>query len=166
MRIIRELCDVTVTTGQDAVFEVELSHPGVTTGEWWLGDNLLQNNDLNQMSSQGAVHRLVLKMVTTDESGDVAFVLGEEKCVACLQVEDKPKGKVQESRGGQNGKNVILRFSPCQYHGFHFLQFHYFTSNYFYCLLWSLQIHLELLQAIHSPDSGFTGSLCPMMWQL
>lgn len=93
VRIIRELCDITVTTGQDAVFEVELSHSGVINGEWWLGDNLLQNNDLNQMSSHGRVHRLTLKMVTTDESGDVAFVVGEEKSVACLLVEEKPKGK-------------------------------------------------------------------------
>lgn len=45
------------------------------------------------MSSHGKVHRLVLKMVTADESGDVAFVVGEEKTVACLQVEEKPKGK-------------------------------------------------------------------------
>ncbi|KAM8728681.1 obscurin isoform 5-T5 [Acanthopagrus schlegelii] len=96
VRIIRELCDTTVTTGQDAVFEVELSHAGVTNGEWWLGDNNLQNNDLNQMSSQGRVHRLVLKMVTTDESGDVAFVVGEEKSVACLLVEEKPKVLILE----------------------------------------------------------------------
>ncbi|XP_047188258.1 obscurin isoform X15 [Scophthalmus maximus] len=93
VRIIRELCDITVTTGQDAVFEVELSHSCVTNGQWWLADNLLQNNDLNQMSSQGRVHRLVLKMVTTDESGDVAFVVGEERSLACLLVEEKPKGK-------------------------------------------------------------------------
>lgn len=92
MRILRPLSDSTVTTGQDAVFEVELSHSGVTNAEWWLGDNLLQNNDLNQMSCQGRVHRLALKMVTTDESGDIAFVLGEEKSVACLVVEEKPKG--------------------------------------------------------------------------
>ncbi|XP_071349013.1 obscurin isoform X4 [Trachinotus anak] len=96
VRITRELCDITVTTGQDAVFEVELSHSGVVNGEWWLGDNLLQNNDLNQMSSQGRVHRLALKMVTTDESGDVAFVVGEEKSVACLLVEEKPKVLILE----------------------------------------------------------------------
>ncbi|XP_062259632.1 obscurin isoform X2 [Platichthys flesus] len=96
VRIIRELYDITVTTGQDAVFEVELSHSGVTNGEWWLADNLLQNNDLNQMSSQGRVHRLTLKMVTTEESGDVAFVVGEEKTVACLLVEEKPKVKIIE----------------------------------------------------------------------
>uniref|UniRef100_UPI003AB0B308 obscurin n=1 Tax=Centroberyx gerrardi TaxID=166262 RepID=UPI003AB0B308 len=96
VHIIQELCDITVTTGQDAVFEVELSHSGVTNGEWWLGDNLLQNNDLNEMSSQGKVHRLALKMVTTDESGDVAFVVGEEKSVACLLVEEKPKVLILE----------------------------------------------------------------------
>ncbi|KAM9845170.1 obscurin [Aulostomus maculatus] len=96
VRITRELCDITVVTGQDAVFEAELSHSSVTNAEWWLGDNLLQNNDLNQMSSQGRVHRLVLKMVTTDESGDVAFVVGEEKSVACLLVEDKPKVLILE----------------------------------------------------------------------
>lgn len=108
VRVIRELCDITVTTGQDAVFEVELSHSGVTNGEWWLGDNLLQNNDLNQMSSQDRVHRLVLKMVTTDESGDVAFVVGEEKSVACLLVEEKPKG---------NGDGMATRdFSSSQLH--------------------------------------------------
>lgn len=94
VRILRPLCDSTVTTGQDAVFEVELSHSDVTNAEWWLGDNLLQNNDLNQMSFQGRVHRLALKMVTADESGDIAFVLGEEKSVACLVVEEKPKGNV------------------------------------------------------------------------
>ncbi|XP_077363922.1 obscurin [Festucalex cinctus] len=91
VRILRELHNITVQTGQDAVFEVELSHAGVTNGQWWLADNLLQNNDLNQMSSDGRVHRLSLKMVTTDESGDVAFVVGEEKSVACLLVEEKPK---------------------------------------------------------------------------
>ncbi|XP_035994194.1 obscurin isoform X16 [Fundulus heteroclitus] len=96
VRIVRELLDVTVIIGQDAIFEVELSHSGVTNGEWWLGDNLLQNNDLNQMSVQGRVHRLVLKMVTTDESGDVAFVVGEEKSVACLLVTEKPKVVILE----------------------------------------------------------------------
>ena len=92
MRIIRELYDQTVITGQDAVFEVELTHSGVTNVEWWLADNHLQINDLNEMSCQGRVHRLALKMVTTDESGDVAFVVGDEKTVCALLVQDKPKG--------------------------------------------------------------------------
>ncbi|XP_070397753.1 obscurin isoform X2 [Nothobranchius furzeri] len=96
VRIVQELSDITVMTGKDAIFEVELSHSGITNGEWWLGDNLLQNNDLNQMSSHGRLHRLVLKMVTTDESGDVAFVVGDEKSVAFLLVEEKPKVLIVE----------------------------------------------------------------------
>nr|XP_057924200.1 obscurin isoform X3 [Doryrhamphus excisus] len=111
VRIMRELHDITMKTGQDAVFEVELSHPGVTNVEWWLGDNLLQNNDLNQMSSDGKVHRLVLKMVTTDESGDVAFVVGQEKSVACLLVEEKPKVLILEkphNTAALEGETVTL----------------------------------------------------------
>nr|XP_049602917.1 obscurin isoform X4 [Syngnathus scovelli] len=96
VRILRELHDINVQSGQDAVFEVELSRAGVTNAQWWLADNLLQNNELNQMSSDGRVHRLTLKMVTTDESGDVAFVVGEEKSVACLLVEEKPKVLIVE----------------------------------------------------------------------
>nr|XP_046176840.1 obscurin-like isoform X6 [Oncorhynchus gorbuscha] len=96
VRITRELHDITVTTGQDAVFACELSQEGVTNGEWWLGDNLLQNNDLNQMTFQGRVHRLTLQMVTTDGSGDVAFVVGDEKTVAYLLVEEKPKVLILE----------------------------------------------------------------------
>ena len=108
MRIVRELCDVTVGTGGDAVFEVELSHAGVTHGEWWLADNQLQHNDLNEMSSAGRVHRLALKMVTTDETGDVAFVVGESRTVACLLVEEKAKGKGDGVVVGGGGAAVAL----------------------------------------------------------
>ncbi|XP_061549134.1 obscurin isoform X5 [Phycodurus eques] len=111
VRILRELHDITVQSGQDAVFEVELSHTGVTHGQWWLADNLLQSNDLNQMTSDGRVHRLALKMVTTDESGDVAFVVGEEKSVACLLVEEKPKVLIVEkphNTAALEGETVTL----------------------------------------------------------
>lgn len=125
-----------MTTGQDAVFEVELSHTGVTTGEWWLGDNLLQNNDLNQMSSEGRVHRLVLKMVTTDESGDVAFVVGEEKSVACLLVEEKPKGK----------KNYVMEyFTP---HMHLYLQFGKLKSDQILYVLYLKKNAIKMLTQI------------------
>ncbi|XP_035386466.1 obscurin isoform X5 [Electrophorus electricus] len=91
VRITRELKDVTVTSGEDAVFHCEVSQMGVTCAEWWLGSNLLQNNDLNQISYRGREHSLVLKMVTPDDSGDVAFVVGCKRSVACLVVQEKPK---------------------------------------------------------------------------
>ncbi|XP_067291375.1 obscurin [Pseudorasbora parva] len=91
VKIMREIKDVTVITGEDAVFKCEVSQTGVTNVEWWLGSNHLQNNDLNQISCQGREHSLVLKMVTPDDSGDVAFVVGPEKSVAYLLVQEKPK---------------------------------------------------------------------------
>ncbi|XP_073797124.1 obscurin isoform X10 [Danio rerio] len=91
VKITRELKDVTVITGEDAIFQCEVSQKGVTNVEWWLGSNHLQNNDLNQISCQGREHSLVLKMVTPDDSGDVAFVVGPMKSVAYLMVQEKPK---------------------------------------------------------------------------
>ncbi|XP_065114732.1 obscurin isoform X21 [Paramisgurnus dabryanus] len=91
VKITQELKDVTVITGEDAVFQCEVSHSGITNVEWWLGSNHLQNNDLNQISCRGREHSLVLKMVTPDDSGDVAFVVGQEKTVAYLMVQEKPK---------------------------------------------------------------------------
>lgn len=93
VRITRELKDVTVMSGEDAVFCCEVSQTAITCAEWWLGSNHLQNNDLNQISYHGREHSLVLKMVTPDDSGDVAFAVGCEKSVACLVVQEKPKGK-------------------------------------------------------------------------
>ncbi|XP_028831505.1 obscurin isoform X15 [Denticeps clupeoides] len=91
VHITQEIRDTTVTVGEDACFKCEVSQPGVSSVEWWLGSNLLQNNDLNQIRCQGKEHSLVLKMVTPDDSGDVAFLLGEEKSVAYLLVKEKPK---------------------------------------------------------------------------
>ncbi|KAF5903930.1 obscurin isoform X3, partial [Clarias magur] len=91
MQKSRELKDVTVMTGEDAAFHCEVSQAGVTNAEWWLGSNHLQNNDLNQISSRGREHSLMLKMVTPDDSGDVAFVIGSERTVASLVVKEKPK---------------------------------------------------------------------------
>ncbi|XP_072567294.1 obscurin isoform X10 [Paramormyrops kingsleyae] len=93
VRITERLRDVAVTTGEDARFECELSQPDVTEVEWRLGANVLQNNDLNQMCCQGCRHRLVLRMLTPEDSGLVAFTVGEERTAANLLVLDKPKGE-------------------------------------------------------------------------
>lgn len=86
------LKDMKITAGQDAVFVCELSHAEVSEGEWWLGSSPLQKNEMNQMSFEGRQHRLVLTMTTPEETGTVAFVVGEEKTSAQLLVLPKPKG--------------------------------------------------------------------------
>ncbi|KAM9358122.1 obscurin isoform 2-T2 [Symphorus nematophorus] len=92
VRIVTELQDKTVTAGEDAEFVCELSHADVSEGVWWLGSCPLQKNEMNQMTCQGRLHRLVLTMTTPEETGTVAFVVGEERTSARLLV--VPKAKV------------------------------------------------------------------------
>ncbi|XP_037325748.2 obscurin isoform X2 [Pungitius pungitius] len=92
VRIVTELQGITVTAGEDAVFVCELSHADVSDGVWWLGPNPLQKNEMNQMTWTGRQHRLVLTMTTPEETGIVAFVVGEERTSARLLV--VPKAKV------------------------------------------------------------------------
>ncbi|XP_071342807.1 obscurin [Trachinotus anak] len=96
VRIVTELQDVTVTAGEDAVFVCELSHSDVSEGVWWLGSSPLQRNEMNQMMCRGREHRLVLSMTTPEETGTVAFVIGDERTSACLLVVPKPKVLFEE----------------------------------------------------------------------
>ncbi|XP_037104683.1 obscurin isoform X1 [Syngnathus acus] len=96
VRIVTELKDITVTAGEDAMFVCELSHANVNEGVWWLGSSPLQRNEMNQMTYQGRTHRLVLTMTTPEETGIVAFVVGEERASASLLVVPKPKVLFEE----------------------------------------------------------------------
>ncbi|XP_046727924.1 obscurin [Silurus meridionalis] len=96
VRIVRELQDLTVTTGEDAHFVCELSHSDVSDGVWWLDSTILQKNEMNQMKCCGCEQHLTLTMTTPEESGIVAFVIGEEWTSARLQVNSKPKVLIEE----------------------------------------------------------------------
>ncbi|KAK0155211.1 Obscurin [Merluccius polli] len=91
VRIITELQDKTVMAGEDAMFVCELSHSDVSEGEWWLCSSPLQKNEMNQMTFHGRHHRLVLTMTTPEETGEVAFVIGEERTSAQLLVVPRVK---------------------------------------------------------------------------
>lgn len=95
MRIVAALRDITVTAGEDAKFTCELSHEDVNEGVWWLGSSPLQKNEMNQMTRRGRQHQLVLTMTTPEETGIVAFVVGEERTSARLLVVPRAKGKVK-----------------------------------------------------------------------
>ncbi|KAL1023125.1 hypothetical protein UPYG_G00036690 [Umbra pygmaea] len=97
VKILAGLKDMAVIAGQDAVFVCELSHTDVSDVGWWLGSSPLQNNEMNQMSCEGHQHRLVLTMTTPEESGTVAFVVGEERTTAELLVFPKPKVLIEKN---------------------------------------------------------------------
>ncbi|PWA20807.1 hypothetical protein CCH79_00007110, partial [Gambusia affinis] len=96
VKIVKELQDLTVTAGEDAVFVCELTHADVSEGVWWLGSSPLQKNEMNQITCHGRQHRLVLTMTTPEETGNVAFVVGEERTSAKLLVLPKPKVLFEE----------------------------------------------------------------------
>ncbi|CAG08043.1 unnamed protein product, partial [Tetraodon nigroviridis] len=96
VRIVTALQDVTVTAGEEANFVCELSHADMAEGVWWLGSSPLQRNEMNQMTCQGRQRRLVLAMTTPEETGTVAFVVGEERTSAHLLVVPKPKVLFEE----------------------------------------------------------------------
>ncbi|CAB1324596.1 unnamed protein product, partial [Coregonus sp. 'balchen'] len=96
VKILSGLKDMKIIAGQDAVFVCELSHTEVSEGEWWLGSSPLQKNEMNQMSFEGHQHRLVLSMTTPEETGTVAFLVGEERTSAQLLVVPKPKVLIEK----------------------------------------------------------------------
>ena len=104
MRIVSGLQDRTVTAGEDAAFVCELSHADVSEGEWWLCSSPLQRNEMNRMTFHGRQQRLVLTMTTPDETGEVAFVIGEERTSAKLLVVPRVKGR-----------DVPIPFFPSRY---------------------------------------------------
>uniref|UniRef100_W5MS06 Ig-like domain-containing protein n=1 Tax=Lepisosteus oculatus TaxID=7918 RepID=W5MS06_LEPOC len=85
-----------VYAGGDACFVCEVSHEGVTEGQWRLESAVLQSNDMNKISVSGRVHTLVLKEVTLDEMGMVTFAVGEERSTARVVVQEKPKAVIRE----------------------------------------------------------------------
>ncbi|KAF4110126.1 obscurin [Onychostoma macrolepis] len=96
VRIMKGLRDLTVTAGESAHFMCELSHENILDGVWLLGSNELQENEMNQMSICCREHHLVLTMTTTEESGVVSFVVGNEKTSARLRVNSKPTVFIEE----------------------------------------------------------------------
>lgn len=98
VRIVKGLRDLTVTAGESAHFVCELSHENILDGVWWLGSNVLQENEMNQMTICGREHHLVLTMTTTEETGVVSFVVGNEKTSARLRVNTKPKGECKDPK--------------------------------------------------------------------
>lgn len=110
---MKELQDLTVTAGEDAVFECELSHAEVNEGVWWLGSSPLQKNEMNQMTCHGRQHRLILTMTTPEETGNIAFVVGEQRTSAQLLVVPKPKG---ESKNQGVSVLLVISFSSDFFH--------------------------------------------------
>lgn len=78
-----------VYEGEDVRFECRVSHEEAPLAQWKLQDVPLQNNEMNLIKSEGRVHSLTLRGVTTADSGIVTFSVGNHTSTASLTVRGK-----------------------------------------------------------------------------
>ncbi|XP_040842367.1 obscurin-like protein 1 isoform X2 [Ochotona curzoniae] len=89
LRALRPLQDVTVSEGDSATFQLELSQEGVT-GEWARGGVRLQPGPKCHIHTEGHTHRLVLSGLGVADSGCVSFTADALRCAARLTVRETP----------------------------------------------------------------------------
>ncbi|XP_058521044.1 obscurin-like protein 1 isoform X3 [Ochotona princeps] len=89
LRALRPLQDVTVSEGDSATFQLELSQEGVT-GEWARGGVRLQPGPKCHIHTEGHTHRLVLSGLGVADSGCVSFTADALRCAARLTVREIP----------------------------------------------------------------------------
>ncbi len=75
--------------GDDVRFECLVSHEEAPLAQWKLQDVPLQNNEMNLIKTEGRVHSLTLRGVTTADSGTVTFTVGNHTSTASLTVRGK-----------------------------------------------------------------------------
>ncbi|NXH16195.1 OBSCN protein, partial [Bucco capensis] len=80
--IVEMLKDVTLSEGEDAVFECSLSRETRQDTQWFLGDVPLQSNEMNEIKVQGTRHSLILRKVTLEDCGSISFKVGQHTSAA------------------------------------------------------------------------------------
>lgn len=86
VNILKFLESCVVYEGEDVRFECLVSHAEAPLVQWKLEDIPLQNNEMNVIQSEGQLHSLTLRGVTTADSGTVTFTVGNHTSTASLTV--------------------------------------------------------------------------------
>lgn len=86
VNILKFLESCVVCEGEDVRFECVVSHMEAPLVQWKLQDVPLQNNEMNLIQSEGQLHSLTLRGVTTADSGTVTFAVGNHTSTASLTV--------------------------------------------------------------------------------
>ncbi|XP_047188259.1 obscurin isoform X16 [Scophthalmus maximus] len=84
--ILKFLESCVVCEGEDVHFECRVSHEEAPLAQWKLQDVPLQNNEMNLIKTEGQLHSLILRGVTTADSGTVTFTVGNHTSTASLTV--------------------------------------------------------------------------------
>ncbi|KAG7276471.1 hypothetical protein CRUP_033909, partial [Coryphaenoides rupestris] len=81
----RPLKDVTVTAGETATFECELSYEGIAV-EWFLGDQKMEASDRVVTRVEGKTHALTVRDVKLSEAGKVKLTAKDFQTQATLTI--------------------------------------------------------------------------------
>ncbi|KAJ8416941.1 hypothetical protein AAFF_G00328190 [Aldrovandia affinis] len=87
--LLRPLRDVTVTAGETATFDCELSYEGIKV-EWFLGSTKLEPSDRIVTRAEGRAHTLTLRDVKMTEAGEVKLTAKDFVTQANLIVNEPP----------------------------------------------------------------------------
>lgn len=96
--ILKFLESCVVCEGEDVHFECRVSHEEAPLAQWKLQDVPLQNNEMNLIKTEGQLHSLILRGVTTADSGTVTFTVGNHTSTASLTVRGKRKIEPHKAR--------------------------------------------------------------------
>ncbi|XP_069770989.1 obscurin-like isoform X13 [Narcine bancroftii] len=89
IEIIKHLEDVDTEEESNLVYSCELSHD-INEVQWYLNDTHLFSNDFNEIKKKGKRHTLILKGVTTEDTGTVMLKVRNVTDTAQLNVREKP----------------------------------------------------------------------------
>uniref|UniRef100_S4RZ46 Ig-like domain-containing protein n=1 Tax=Petromyzon marinus TaxID=7757 RepID=S4RZ46_PETMA len=73
VEITRPPADVEAWEGEAARFSCELSRADVEDAGWWLGEQPLGSNEINEVAASGATHALLLRDLAPHDNGLVTF---------------------------------------------------------------------------------------------
>ncbi|XP_077160177.1 obscurin isoform X7 [Paroedura picta] len=109
--IVEALKDITLFESEDAVFQCRVSREKAKDVHWSLGGVPLQSNEMNEIAVRGKLHTLTLRKVTLEDSGLVAFSVGQHSSEARLTVQPAPVIFVKqlENREEEEGGTAIFR---------------------------------------------------------
>ncbi|XP_078455386.1 obscurin [Lampetra planeri] len=90
VEITRPPADVEAWEGEVARFSCELSRADVEDAGWWLGEQPLGSNEINEVAASGATHALLLRNLAPHDSGLVTFRAARAQAAARLVVKRLP----------------------------------------------------------------------------
>ena len=93
--IVKRLQDVTVTEGETALFEVEVTGNPTPDIEWFSNGAKIEGSEETLFESDGDIHRLVLKNILSEDEGDYMVTatneVGKVSSTGKLSVKEKIK---------------------------------------------------------------------------